>query len=176
MVNLRRLFLALTLVMASAFSIAFNNVAPVRADDDRINVSGQFFTQQYGGPGCPSPVGICSSGTSTGKLKGTVNVVILTAGSGVDGSGNPTFVYTASIEIKTKKGNVNGTIAGSVVIATGALRSTITVTNGTGDYEDYTGTINVTGQFNFATGAEVDSYNGVLVESDDDDDDDGDDD
>lgn len=156
---LRRLAIVCLSVIALLHS---SHPGLVQAQTRPVNVTGRFTTQQFGGENCPSPVGICSAGTVTGTLNGTVSVVILTAGNALDAQGNPLFTYTATITMATDKGNLSGVVAGQVSTGTGRLISAIRINSGTGDYAGRTGTLIVFGNFNFATGAESDFYTGFL--------------
>jgi hypothetical protein len=134
----------------------------VHAKDHFKPANGEFHTQMVVGPSCPSPVGVCASGSASGDLEGDVFVVITSSTPGVDSSGNFVSKYTADITITNNKGRVDGTIDGAVQIYTGQLNSTITVVGGTNHYHKASGTLNVSGNLNFATGQEVDTYSGTL--------------
>ncbi len=125
-------------------------------------VSGTFEVQSFGGPGCPSPFDLCASGIATGGLAGDVFVVITNAFVTVDGNGIPFSNYTASISIATRRGTINGTITGAINLLTGDLASTVNLTNGDRYFNHRTGSLTVTGFFDFATGAELDFYNGFI--------------
>lgn len=135
------------------------------AKDHFKPATGEFRTQMVVGPSCPSPVGVCASGTASGDLEGDVFVVITSSMPGVDSSGNFVSNYTADITITNNKGRVDGTINGAVQLYTGQLNSTITVVGGTNHYHKASGTLNVSGNLNFATGQEVDTYTGSLSKS-----------
>lgn len=149
-------------LMALFAALALPTARTAAAAPKERAVTGQFHMQVLVGPDCPSPVGVCATGTATGDIPGDVFVVITGSSYGVDAGGNPVSNYTADISISNNKGRLNGTIVGQTQLATGNLASTVTFVSGTKYYHKTTGTLNVTGNLNFVTGVEEDSFTGTL--------------
>jgi len=139
----------LVAILAVAVGVAGANPPPKP-------VSGEFIVQSFP---CDQGVGLCSAGQATGDLSGDVFVVITSSSPSADGTLNN---YTGTITITRNNGTLSGTIAGSVTVPGGDLNSTVNFTDGTKKYRVRTGTLNVTGFFDFATGAERDQYNGSI--------------
>jgi hypothetical protein len=151
----KALVVMLMLTLMASTGIVFAN-PPANA------VSGTFQTQSFSGPGCSSPVGLCSQGVATGDLSGNVLVVITSSVVTVDANGVPFSEYTGTILISDNKGDFSGTINGSINLNNGNLNSTVALTDGTRKYQNRTGTLTVNGFFDLATGAELDNYNGTV--------------
>ncbi len=157
----RRRTLGILSLAAVAFAMPFSGDA-AHAKEHSKATAGEFHTQVVVGPTCPSPVGVCAAGTATGDLAGDVFVVITSSTPTVDATGNFVSNYTADITITTNKGQVDGKINGTVQLFTGQLNSTISVVGGTNHFHKADGTLSVSGNLNFATGQEKDTYSGEL--------------
>jgi hypothetical protein len=148
---------ALTLLFA--FGIGFA-AETARADGgNSTEVEGTLASTQVVGAACPSPIGLCTQGTLTGGLRGTF---FYTAESLIVLPDGITGVFDGTVVLQTPKGVVtehDHTIAN---LQTGQLADVQTILSGTGAWTGATGTIQVYGSFNFATGVGASRYEGTI--------------
>ena len=153
--GVRRLAFALPLALLTLASNA-------RADDKGCKVeevSGTLASTQVVGAACPSPIGLCTSGKLTGDLAGDF---FYTALSVIFLSDGVTAIFEGTIVVTTRRGTItehDHTIAN---VQTGALVDVIPLLGGTKHWKGVTGTLDLTGTFNFATGVGASTYHGVI--------------
>ncbi|MBC8160733.1 MAG: hypothetical protein H7Z42_05885, partial [Roseiflexaceae bacterium] len=81
----------------------------------------------------------------------------------VDTAGVPFSRYSGTITIVTAQGELSGRVKGQVRLTDGQLSSVVVFTRGTRGLHATRGILSVSGTINLATGAELDTYTGVLV-------------
>jgi hypothetical protein len=142
------------IVLAAGTARADNNQGNV------LNVSGSLASTQVVGAACPSPIGLCTAGTLTGDLAGDF---FYTASSVVILSDGVTGVFEGTIVLQTQNGTITEHDHTTANLVTGQLVDVITVLSGTQKWSGATGTINLTGSFNFATGVGASTYSGTVT-------------
>lgn len=130
-------------------------------------VDGDFTSVTVAPPACNSPVGLCTHGTLTGRLRGTYDFVALTLAPAGDPDQPMLFVYTGESLIETRHGQMFGQDTGYMLMnpaGLSAFQTTVNVVGGSGHYEDViSGSFLVaTGDLALATGDAVGTYAGEL--------------
>ena len=122
------------------------------------HVSGQFFLTLFGGPGCNSPTGLCTTGTVNGGIVGDVfsDVTVFDE--------RPTFIFVeGNTTITTADGVLYTELRGKVNTSNGTSATRLRIVGGTGIYEGARGMIINRGVLDPNTGVEVVDYRGVIV-------------
>jgi hypothetical protein len=115
--------------------------------------------QNFGGPGCSSPVGVCSSFSATGSIKGDGVVTVLTFPS-AEG------LSQARTLITTKKGELHcheSALFDLTEASDHAFVDLCAIDGGTGDYAGASGCIQEVGTFDFANNVGQLDYYGKLI-------------
>ena len=116
-------------------------------------VNGKLTLQTVTGPGCLSPVGLCATGAFTGDIAGTI-AFTGTSITDADATASPNVVETSVIfvtgdnTITTSGGTLSSKDA--IVLQTagaGLFTEVDTIIDGTGEWEDATGTLTASGVF-----------------------------
>ncbi|MEO1668066.1 MAG: hypothetical protein AAFU54_25760 [Chloroflexota bacterium] len=121
-------------------------------------VNGTITLTLFGGPGCDSPTGLCSTGSTSGDLVGDVfsEVTEFTEGRVFNRVRANTTITTAEGQLITK-------LSGRVAVADGASNTRLRIVGGTGIYEGARGLIRNEGTLDPATGVETVIYTGTVV-------------
>jgi len=147
----------LTLVAAASVAI----IGASNATSKSTAIHGRMLDiQNFGGPGCGSATGVCSSFTATGNIKGDGKVFVDTFPTNEQIS-----ISRAHTVITTKKGNLTCT-EGALFDLFGAEHAFVdlcVITGGTGIYAGATGYIQEVGTFDFAANRGQLEYFGKLV-------------
>jgi hypothetical protein len=149
-----------TLLAATAVAI----IGASNATSKSTAIHGRMLDiQNFGGPGCGSATGVCSSFTATGSIKGEGKVFIDTFPADADGNG--IAISRAHTVITTKKGNLTCTEEALFDLpgADHAFVDLCVITGGTGIYAGATGYIQEVGTFDFAANRGQLEYFGKLV-------------
>jgi hypothetical protein len=122
--------------------------------------------QNFGGPGCSSPTGVCSRFTAKGDIKGEGLVEVETFPA-ADAPGYPAY-SRANTVITTKKGNLtcNEAALFDVPGEDHAFVDLCIISGGTGIYEGATGYIQEVGTFDFANNLGELEYYGKITFAD----------
>jgi hypothetical protein len=125
-----------------------------------IDVSGALASTQVVGAACPSPIGLCTAGTLSGDLAGpffytAISLIVLSDGV--------TGIFEGTITLQTSRGTIVEHDHTTANLQTGQLVDVITILAGTEKWSGATGTLNLTGSFNFATGVGASTYTGEVT-------------
>jgi hypothetical protein len=154
-----------TLLAATAVAI----IGASSATSKSTAIHGRMLNiQNFGGPGCGSTTGVCSSFTATGSIKGEGKVSIDTFPTDTfpgNEVANGIAISRAHTVITTKKGNLtcNEEALFDLPGADHAFVDLCLITGGTGIYAGATGYIQEVGTFDFATNLGQVEYFGKLV-------------
>jgi hypothetical protein len=148
--------------LACLFAAGVGFVAETARGDGNGNaedVEGTLASTQVVGAACPSPIGLCTQGTLTGNLHGSFfytaeSVVVLP--DGITGIFDGTFVLQTPSGVITEHDHTTANLQ------TGQLVDVDTILAGTEAWTGATGTILVSGSFNFATGVGESRYHGTV--------------
>jgi len=129
-----------------------------------LPMRGIFDAPPFGGPSCPSPVGLCFAGQFRGTLNGpalvVANSLTPTAQAGV-------FLADASVVIHDLRGDVSCShqqvIANLTPASDGEFSIVCEITSGTGAYAGATGYLYGTGNAPPGTGQASGTYAGKVV-------------
>jgi hypothetical protein len=155
----RKLVLAVAAVMAAL--TATIGIAAARGDGDR-SVKGSFVATNFSGPGCPSPLDLCSRATFSGSIHGPAEAVV----TSIEPTSQPGVVLgTADIVIHDPRGDLRCTeivVANLAPGSDGEEAFICQVTGGTGKWAGVTGHIEA---YATAPGGQMGSgrYEGRLV-------------
>jgi len=151
-VGVARFFLGIGIIFAAGSA---------RADGEgnANQVEGTLASTQVVGDACHSPLGLCTSGTLTGGLAGTF---FYTADSLVVLPDGITGVFDGTIVLQTKHGIITEHDHTTANLQTGQLVDVITILSGTDHWAGATGTLNLVGSFDFATGVGASTYTGTV--------------
>jgi hypothetical protein len=144
----------LSLAAAGVVAVSASNAAP-----KAIPLHGHMSNiANFGGPGCGSATGVCSSFTAKGSINGD-GVVSVDTFPTADG------ISKAHTVIHTKKGDLTCSEAAIFDLAGAdhAFVDLCVVTGGTGLYEGATGYIQEVGTFDFAANVGELDYYGKLI-------------
>ena len=108
-----RLVVVMSPLVLAAFTVAAAAAGRAAATPRAQYVTGQAQFQLAPGPTCTSPLGICTSGTISGDLRGTVASTAYTFVVPADASVPPVGSYVNRIVIRTADGEVTCTEAGA---------------------------------------------------------------
>ena len=137
--------LALTLVSSGA--LAASTCKPV---------AGAFTLQAVNDPSCPSPVGLCATGTYQGSFKATSSFVGSAFITSADTPTTGVVFATGDNTIHTNKGDI--LTKDAIALRTtgeGAFAEVDTVVGGTGEYAGASGVLTATGTFLNGSGSGV---------------------
>ena len=149
-------------------ALILTTMATVIADNYKCDeLAGPFTSTLNNGPGCSSPIQICTTGDLTGGLTGNYDFTMLTLGP----SGNPAdpneFVYTGTSVITDLNGDrIFGQDSGVMHVdpagGDSPFTTTVTFLGGTGKYAGAVGRVVATGVLNFTTGQAAGNYTAVV--------------
>ena len=150
---MKRIAFVLALVLAAAGG----GYALASADEQQAH--GHLVSQLLTGPGCTSPIGLCTAG----RLDGTINGDFVFSATRLEPSDTAgVLFYTGHIVVETSTGQVTCQDAGAFqASAPGGVVDLCTITGGTGDWAGVTGHIRIHGTFTFAEGGNS-NYEGVI--------------
>lgn len=152
--------LSVVVLMACGLLVAAAGV-PASAAPDSVN--GKFELANASGPDCSSSVGICMTGSVSGRIKGTFS---FTATSLVPTLDTPTLgviVTTGDATVDTRGGTIACKLTGTLQVTDeGPFVGLCVVTGGTGDWEGVTGYLRTTGTFTLGGGG-TGSYDGRIA-------------
>jgi hypothetical protein len=149
------------LALVAAGSVLALVGTPAGAAPEKVN--GQFQLQSTSGPDCSSPVGVCMTGTVSGRIKGsfsfTVTSVLTTADTPTTGA----LVTTGDAVVETRDGRIDCKLTGTLVLdEEGPFVSLCMVTGGTRAWTGADGYLRTTGTFTFGAGGSG-SYDGKVT-------------
>lgn len=135
--------------------------APASATPEAVN--GHFTLRNSSGSGCESPVGVCMTGSVTGRIKGsfsfTATSVIATADTPTTG----VIVTTGDAMVQTNRGTISCKLTGTLQVTDeGPFVSLCVITGGTDGWATATGYLRTSGTFSLASGGSG-SYDGKVV-------------
>ena len=117
------------------------------------SVNGHFEVQTASGPDCASTVGVCLSGTVTGRIKGTFSVSATSVTATADTPTTAAVVVTGDAVVGTGEGDVLCKLAGTLqVTGDGPFVSLCVVTGGTGVWAGASGYLRTSGTLTVAEG------------------------
>jgi len=144
--------------MSTDFSMA--NAAECKS------VRGFLEERQVTGPGCTSPVGLCTVAQMFGQLKGQAN---FTAAEIISSADTPTtgvvFVRGDTTVLNARLGGKRGTLliknaAAFRTVGDGDLSDTQVILDGTGDFRGASGSLRISGTFVAGSGSS--SFEGAV--------------
>jgi hypothetical protein len=144
--------------MSTGFSMA--NAAECKS------VRGFLEEKQVAGPGCTSPVDLCTVAEMFGQLKGQAN---FTAAAIIPSTDTPTtgvvFVIGDTTVLKARLGGKRGTLliknaAAFRTVGDGDLSDTQVIVGGTGDFRGASGSLRISGTFVAGSGSS--SFEGTV--------------
>jgi hypothetical protein len=127
-------------------------------------VKGHIVSELLTGPGCTSPVDLCTSGRFIGGIKGDFVFIATSLTPHQDTEGTGVVHYTGDITISTRHGDIFDKDAGAfnpISGSTGDVGSVSTITGGTGRYAGASGRIRISGTFTPQEGGDS-KYHGEL--------------
>ena len=159
---LRHSGLITTVVLAlSGLAVGFTGRA--FAEPRTRAVSGQAQFQLAPGPGCTSPFGICTTGTISGDLRGTLAGTARSFVVPADASVPSVASYINRIVIHTEPGDLTCTeVGGANTAGDGEFAGLCEITGGSGRLAGATGYLLLRGTFNPAAGGAY-RYDGRLT-------------
>jgi hypothetical protein len=144
---IRRIFCAVVAVLALTLATR------ALAEPSCKQTTGKFTLQPLAPSACASPVGVCSRGTISGNLAGTIAFTGTSLITTVDSPTTGVAVMTGDNRITTPDGVL--VTKDAIVLRNGGagdFAEVITIMGGTGKWIGATGYINATGIFDFAHG------------------------
>jgi hypothetical protein len=114
--------------------------------------------QNFGGPGCPSPTGVCSRFVATGSIKGDGLVSVDTFPTADGLSKAHTIIHTRKGDLTCSEWAIF-----DVAHADHAFVDLCLITGGTGEYAGASGYIQEVGTFDFASNVGQLEYFGKLI-------------
>jgi hypothetical protein len=152
--------LALLTLLGTSVGLSMANAAECKS------VRGFLEEREITGPGCTSPVGLCTVAQMFGQLKGQAN---FTATEFIQSADTPTtgviFVIGDTTVVNARLGTRRGTLAVKNAAAfrtagDGDLSDTQVITGGTGDFIAATGSLRISGTF--VAGSGTASFEGTV--------------
>ena len=133
-----------------------------KAGDDCKDVSGPFSSVLVQGPGCESPIGICTHGLLTGNFHATYDFTMITFEP--DPNDPTKMIYSGISVIMLRSGKQMFSIDTGIMDTSDPTAvpfvTTANIQSGTGQYDS--GTIVASGLLNFITGEAIGSYVGEV--------------
>jgi len=160
--HIHRRILLTTLVLVAGFAFLALVTGRAAAAARPRPVSGQASFQLAPGPGCTSPLGICTAGTIAGDLRGEIAGTALTFSLPADASVPTVGSYVNRIVIRTTDGDVRCTEVGAANTGgAGDCAGLCAVTGGSGRFAGVPGYLLFRGAFSPSTGGAY-RYEGQL--------------
>ncbi len=135
-----------------------DNIAANSGNGAATRVEGTITLTLFGGPGCSSPTGLCSTGTASGGLNGTIFTEVTSFKEG-----RVFNRVTGNTTITTADGQLITRLSGRIAVADGTSNTKLKIIDGTGIYQGARGMILNEGTLDPATGVETVMYRGVVV-------------
>jgi hypothetical protein len=132
---------------------------PAYADSNTKTLKSTFEEQAFTA-GCTSPVGLCATGEMKGGLHGPFEIVVT---SSTPTSDPDVLLLATSSVVHTNKGDLFTSGLTLLNTVTGYFSSLDTVTGGTDEWTDASGTLQSTGTFDAATGVGVGDIQAVIT-------------
>jgi hypothetical protein len=127
------------------------------------SVAGQLRLRILDGPICASPSGWCAFGAASGDLDGNVYIRFTNVVAALDNEGKDVMRLAGTFLLSSSKGQLQGTLDGYMDAATGRIRSTVDLTQGTRHYHKNVGILSLWGNANLESRLEEDGYSGGLL-------------
>ncbi|MCA9490355.1 MAG: hypothetical protein KC621_10535 [Myxococcales bacterium] len=121
--------------------------------DECVDLSGDFVSALVGGPGCASPVGMCTAGELTGDIEGVYAFTMTSMIPVSDDPAETTFQFTGNSTITTADGVIYGEDSGQLTFSGDfAFMTFVRAVDGEGCYDDISGSLLATGNLDLITG------------------------
>ena len=125
-------------------------------------MNGHFVLQSSSGPECDSPVGVCMTGSVSGRIKGSFSFTARSVIATDDTPVTAAIVTTGDAMVETRSGDLFCKLTGTLQVTDdGPFVSLCVVTGGTGDWAGTTGYLRTSGTFTLAGGGSG-SYDGKI--------------
>lgn len=135
---------------------------PVIASNECFPIQGKFKSYNLPAIECGSPVGFCTRGVLSGGLWGDYDFVAQQFIPANEQSVPAVNFFTGFSYVYTRRGNLRFTDTGALNMATGKISALLTVTEGSGDFEQAIGHLYVKGVADADTNSNIGRYEGEV--------------